>query len=108
MSLTEQPTIFDAIRERDQAIASIDANTVETFKQCARQAILNVGRMRPHFTSDHVWDWLQTHDSVQAHDNRALGAVMSKLHKDKLIRPTGDYVPSKRRHMSPIRVWALV
>jgi hypothetical protein len=72
VSLTEQPTIFDAIRERDEAIASIDANTVETFKQCARQAILNVGRMRPHFTSDHVWDWLETHDSVQAHDNRAL------------------------------------
>jgi hypothetical protein len=84
VSLTEHPTIFDAIRERDEAIASIDANTVDTFKQCARQAILNVGRMRPQFTSDHVWDWLQTHDSVQAHDNRALGAVMSKLHKDKL------------------------
>ncbi len=108
MSTTEQPTIFDAIRERDEAIARIELNTIEAFKHCARQAVLKVGLLQARFSSDDVWDWLQTHDSVQAHDNRALGAVMAKLHKDKLIRPTGDYVPSKRRHMSPIRVWALV
>jgi len=106
--LIKQLTIFDAIKERDEAIASIERNTNETFTQCARQAILNVGRMRQRFCSDDVWDWLSNHNSVEAHDNRALGAVMSKLHKEKIIKPTGDYVPSKRRHMSPIRVWQLL
>jgi len=103
-----QPTIFDAIRERNQAIAQIAANTSDTFSECARSAIINVGRMREHFTSDDVWAWLDTHKSIKAHDNRALGAVMSKLQKEYLIMPTGGYVPSKRRHMSPIRVWTLV
>ena len=105
---TEQKTLFDAIRERDEAIQQIAINTSDTFKECARSAVINVGRMRERFTSDDVWNWLETHKSIQAHDNRALGAVMSKLHKEHLIMPTGQYVPSKRRHMSPIRVWSLI
>jgi hypothetical protein len=105
---TNQKTLFDAIRERDEAIAQIATNTSDTFKDCARSAVINVGRMRQHFTSDDIWNWLETHKSIEAHDNRALGAVMSKLHKEHLIMPTGQYIPSKRRHMSPIRVWTMI
>ena len=51
---TNQKTLFDAIRERDEAIAQIATNTSDTFKDCARSAVINVGRMRERFTSDDV------------------------------------------------------
>lgn len=100
-----QLTIFDAIIERDEAMKQIEENTRKEFTECARQAVLNVAKMRFTFTTDDVWQWLETHRSTEAHDNRALGPIMAKLAKDHLIEFTGNYEPSVRRHCSPIRVW---
>jgi hypothetical protein len=106
--MSEQMTIFDAIRERDEAMGIIDQNTREEFRKDARNAVLTVGRMRFTFTSDEVFEWLESHRSTKAHDPRALGPIMSKLAKENKIIFTGEYAPSRRRHCSPIRVWRLV
>ena len=103
-----QLSLLDAIRDRDDAMASIEAVTKQQFTECATEAIKTVGRMRMLFTTDDVWDWLATHHGSAAHDNRAIGPIMSRLAKAKIIRPTGDYRPSVRRHCAPIRVWQLV
>jgi len=103
-----QLDIFDAIRERDEAMNAIEGVTDKAFTECATDAIKTVGRMRQQFTTDDVWDWLATHKSIAAHDNRAIGPIMSRLSKQNVITPTGNYQPSVRRHCAPIRVWRLV
>lgn len=103
-----QLTIFDAIQQRDTAIAQIERATKQTFTDSATNAVKTVGRMRQLFTTDDVWNWLAQHAGEIAHDNRAIGPVMSKLAKANVIRPTGEYRPSVRRHCAPIRVWTLV
>ena len=103
-----QLDIFDAIRERDEAMDAIEGVTNRAFTECATEAIKTVGRMRLQFTTDDVWDWLATHKSIAAHDNRAIGPIMSRLAKANVITPTGNYQASVRRHCAPIRVWRLV
>jgi hypothetical protein len=103
-----QPTLFDARQEAEQAMEQIAGNTNRQFDADCENAVLTVGRMHRTFTTDDVWEWLEHHPSTVAHDNRAIGPIMSRLHKTGKIRFTNQYRPSRRRHATPIRVWELV
>jgi hypothetical protein len=102
------PTLFDAMAQAVDAMGRIERNTAPQFEIDAEYAVLTVGRMRQTFTTDEVWEWLESHKMTEAHDNRAIGPIMNRLAKANRIRFTGQYAPSRRRHASPIRVWQLV
>ena len=57
LGIVMQLDIFDAIRERDEAMDAIEGVTNRAFTECATEAIKTVGRMRLQFTTDDVWDW---------------------------------------------------
>lgn len=103
-----QPNLFDAMRERDEALAQVEANADERWKQVCADVVLLLARTRLTFTADDVWFYLQKHHDVSTHEPRALGAVMTQLHKAGRIAPTGAYEPSVRRRAAPIRVWSAI
>lgn len=89
--------------DRDQAMATVDANALGVWKRAAAQVIANLAATGREFTTDDVMDALaaQRHD---VHDPRALGPVVMRAKRAGLIRHTG-YTPSRRRHASPIPVY---
>ena len=100
-----EDSLFGARLQADIAMAQIDANTADEWREIARKAIIALAQMRPSLTSDDVWDYLERVAQMPVHDNRALGPVLSRMHREQLIEPTGHYEPSRRRHCAPIRVW---
>lgn len=97
-----------AVVQRDKAMQQVSANTSAEFRACAEQAIVSVGRLNKTFTGDDVWDWIMSKTTIRSHDNRALGPIIKRMSTAKIIEPTGDYSPSRRRHLAPIRVWRLL
>ena len=97
--------LFTAFAERDEAMERADLHANTEWKSTVEAVILHLGRMRPTFTSDDVWDYLEAHHKVDTHEPRALGPILTALAKTKTIRATGDYTPSRRRHAAPIRIW---
>lgn len=100
-----EPTLFDAIVERDEALDKIAGNTDASWAAAAENSIRWLARSRPWFTTDDVWEHLSHTCTAQVHDNRAIGPVMRRMASDGVIAPTEHFVPSKRRHASPIRCW---
>lgn len=93
-----------AIAEREAALAAVAAHADVDWKVVAREVVVELAHRGIPFTGDDVWAKLDQLD-VETHDNRALGAIMTTLAREGRIRKTGKYVPSKRRHMSPIVEW---
>jgi|TARA_Y100000034_G_scaffold40035_1_gene49349 hypothetical protein len=101
--------MFDArggIRARDQALAQVDRNANEEWKERALLAVEKCAQKWSRFIVDQVWQELEKGDEP-ANDNRAMGAVMRRAVKYKLIEPTEDYRPSNRvtSHRVPRRIW---
>ena len=103
----EHPTLFDAMAERDAAVSKVEGNTDSNWLRAANQAVEWLAKSRVNgFTTDDVWEQLDKMGMTgQVHDNRALGPVMSRCARSKIIVATGQYAPSLRRHCAPIKVW---
>jgi hypothetical protein len=103
----EQPNLFDAIAERDAAMNSVEGNTDSNWLRAAETVIKMLAKSRVNgFTTDDVWEQLDRIGMTgQVHDNRALGPVMKRCARDKIIVLTDKYAPSARRHCAPIKVW---
>jgi hypothetical protein len=102
-----QDDLFSAFAARDEAIARVDRNADDAWKACAETVVLHLARMRPTFTADDVWAYLTAHHDVSTHEPSALGAVITRLARQKKIRKIG-YTQSARkaRHAAPIAVWS--
>ena len=105
-------SISEAQRKRDEAVASVTANATPGFRAQLIDAVKTVATTRSRFTVDDVWVHLETTNIAYAlvpatipGDRRALGGIMRILEKEGVIRQTGYYRPSPRRHMTPQRVW---
>lgn len=102
--MSEQITIFEAIEKRNDAIDRGEINAKTEWKSLALHAIQQLCYTRREFTADDIWKKIDG-CGVTTHDRRALGGVMRKAVNEKWCRNTMRYVPSKRRHASPIPVW---
>lgn len=100
-----EPTLFDAIVERDEAMGRVERNTDTDWAQAAENTIRWLARSRPLFTTDDVWFDLASRTNLEAHDNRAIGPVMKRMQAQGVIQPTDVFRPSTRRHAAPIRCW---
>jgi len=103
----EHRTLFDAMAERDAAVNKVESNTDSNWLRAAETVIKMLAKSRVNgFTTDDVWEQLDRIGMTgQVHDNRALGPVMSRCARSKIIVATGQYAPSVRRHCAPIKVW---
>jgi hypothetical protein len=82
-------------------------HSAETFKDTARQTILDVARMRLDFTTDDIIRWVETHNLPAPDNNSAWGHIIKQLAKNGHIVFTGNYRTSARAnaHSKPLRVW---
>lgn len=99
------PTVADAIVERDAAMATVAANTHPEWVKLAVGAVQHLADLGPAFSTDEVWERLEATGAPRPHDPRALGPVMKRAVKDRMISPTGNYTKSRRRHASPIPLY---
>jgi hypothetical protein len=95
---------IEAVEERKyaeavkaQAIAQADANADPDWKVEAERVVRRLAEQGQPFTADDVWGLLQ---GVSTHEPAALGGVVQRLAREKVISRTGRQVPSRleRRH----------
>lgn len=105
-------TLFDYAEGRRRAetgMAHALDGAADTWPDLATQVVLEVGRMRPTFTSDDVWAWLENRGLPVPANRSALGPIMRALATSGAIRSTGEWRNSHRpeTHTRPLRVWRL-
>jgi hypothetical protein len=102
---TTQLSFDDALRAKNEALATVDANAPSDWKRRADDALDAVARREREFTSDAVWVEL---GMEQPPEPRAIGPVVLRGVKRGIIRATDRYAASEmvschgRRKM----VWA--
>jgi hypothetical protein len=108
-----QFSIFDkhlSRQERDKSVLQAGNNANSEWKNLAYIAVESVARKKQRFTSDDVvkiLEELEKMNEVYTHEKRALGGVMAKARKDKIMKPTDEFRASERKqsHANPKRVW---
>jgi hypothetical protein len=91
---------------RDRAVAVVEANASEAFSVQAFSALCAVAAREETLIVDDIWVELGE-DAPETRDKRAMGAVMQRGRREKVIAPTNDFRPSaqKQCHANPRRVW---
>lgn len=105
-------TLADAARERDEAMArAAEAADADWVADAYHALETLAGRHWEDsgdglgFTTDDVWDLLAERGVPAPREPRALGTIVREAVREGLIRRTGAYRPSRRRHCSPIPVY---
>ena len=96
------PTLFDAVRERDEAMQRVDEAAEPDWKALADEAIRQTCLTRPEFFVDDVWE---VGNLPQTREDRALGPRMRAAAKAGWCVRTDRTRPSVRSHGSPKPVW---
>ena len=90
---------------RDVAIArGVDHASTE-FADRAYLAVCAVACRESEFIVDAVW--MELGSVPPTHDKRAMGSVMLRAFRDRIIEPTEEFRASAQRqcHANPRRVW---
>ena len=93
---------------RDQAVEAVGNAADSRWMAVAHVTILRLARKHDRFTTDEVWAEIERlHPFTTVAEPRAMGAAMTKAHREGIISPTPEYVQSTRpqNHARPIRVW---
>lgn len=102
----QQPNLLDLIvAAREEAINRVEAHANTEWKDVAYLTAIRVAQQKRFFTSEEVWDALS--GDVRTHEPRAMGAVMRRLRKERIVEPTDQFVTSTSPlgHGRPSRVW---
>lgn len=97
---------LEAIKE--DAIDQVEDNAHKLWLRDAFSVATAIAQCKRHFTTDDIWWHLEaTLHFGSTHERRAMGAVMRRVKRERLARPTNEFVQSVRpvRHRGPIRVW---
>lgn len=98
--------LFEAIQERDRKIESVTWNATSEFHKTIRDVVMTILLIHDQFTADDIWVEADKRKiNGFSSDPRALGGLLKMMAKERLIRPTGHWQPSRRRHAAPIMVW---
>lgn len=97
----------EARANRDAAIARVEANVEPEWGDVAYRAFEYLASKRLYFRTDDVWDVIEQHyPGLTPHEPRAMGAVVKRAVREKVIAFAGcDYcgttrvtVPGRRAH----------
>lgn len=93
----------------DAAIATAGRGADPRWVHWADRAIRHAAARAARFTTDDVWDLLETWEVDPPREPRALGAVLRRLAREGVITSTGTYIKSSRVecHKRPVVVWRL-
>lgn len=99
--------LFEASQLRDKKIESVTLNATDEFHKRIREVVMTILLIHDHFTADDVWIEAEKRNKRGfSSDPRALGGLLKMMAREGLIRSTGTWQPSKRRHAAPIMVWS--
>jgi hypothetical protein len=116
--VTDDGTLFDLperkqynaimgeiVKQRDNAIDTVEAHANEDWAENAYITGMRLARHQTTLMSEDIWDAMNT--TEQTHEPRAMGAVMRRLHRDRVITPTEVFTrsTSPRGHGRPSRIW---
>ena len=90
---------------RDQAMRVVEEHASLGFADAAYDAGVRCAENNRLFIVDEVWGYLP--EGVTTHDLRAMGPVMKRLQRDKVIEPTDQYRFTNKvtSHKRPMIVW---
>lgn len=91
-----------ATEARDKALKQVGDNANEDWLKTAYEALIQLAFEKDRITSDDLWERVG-----KPREPRALGVVMKRAAKVKIIVPTDVYTNSHRAacHARPVRVW---
>lgn len=80
--------------------------TEPEWARCAENIVREIAFSSKHsvFSSDDVWDLLTQDEVPPPHEPRALGPIMQRLAREKVMVPVG-YAESRRRHGGIVRTY---
>ena len=99
------PSLFDWQAERDTAMASVEHNAGEEFRDAALAFVPNWLAGRGAVSGEDITDAAKA-AGIVPHLDQAFGPVYASLARQGLIVRTG-YAPRRRGHGSPGPVWRL-
>lgn len=102
-----QTNLIDQLeRQTDKAVALAGSHANPDWNREAEATVSILCKRGQDFTTDDVWQ-LMEQTGLTTREPRALGAIIRKLAKDRLIYQTGGYRKSLRKecHRRPLAVW---
>lgn len=93
-----------ARQETEEAMKRVEKNANQRWSDECAHVIWRLAKSKEPFTTDEVMT-IMAESPYKTHEPRALGPVINRALRKKVIKPTGDYVKSTRRHSSPIPVY---
>ena len=94
----------EARQETEEAMRRADEHANQRWSDECAHVIWRLAKSGDPFTTDEVMT-IMAESQYKTHEPRALGPVVNRALRKKVIKPTGDYVKSTRRHSSPIPVY---
>jgi hypothetical protein len=96
------PTIAEARKARDEAIAAVDEHADDEWKDRALEAVRRTALVLDEFISDDIWT---TAGLDRPRESRAMGPVLRRAAALGYIEKTGKALPSAQGHLRPVHVW---
>lgn len=96
------PSLPEAKKARDAALAQVEANADDDWKKRAFAALIVIAKRQETLIANDLWEVVE-----RPREPRALGPVMMRGHKYGIVEPTSTYrpVPSAKSHAAPVRIW---
>ncbi len=94
----------DAQVEMAEAMERAEKHANQEWMDHAARVIWDYAVTGEPFTTDEVMTKMEK-SPYTTHEPRALGPVINRALRKKVIKHTGDYAKSTRRHSSPIPVY---
>ena len=95
---------MSARTERDEALARVEAGTDPNWAMMAEESVASLARSGKPFSSDDVWEALNSLRVEAPREPRAMGPVMRRMIVDNVITATG-FAISRRRHGGTVRMY---
>jgi hypothetical protein len=96
-----EPTLFDALKARDEAMAAVEENADEQWRSYAWDWLVDYLRTHDEFFPDSVWGAGLT----PPRERRAFGPLVQRAAREGLIRKTGRTRQRVRGHGTPAEIW---
>ena len=98
---TEQAELDFAREHRDVGVARAEAGAKEAWLVLAYAALVAHLRAHGEFFVDDLW----RSGLERPRESRALGAVVQRAARERLMEKTGEYRQSRSSNLSPKPVW---
>jgi hypothetical protein len=98
----------EASDAREEAIKQVEEHADAEWLGLAVRAIRYTAKHQSYFTTDDVWDLMETYGIKGPREPRAMAVAIRRAQDEGIIRRTDDYTSSNRKesHARPKRVWS--